>query len=74
VPKCHIELNIKLHTFSIVALDADQYFISKERFQYPFDGRLGGPQIYSRFGGKETNLEPAGNQTQMIQSFANNFN
>jgi hypothetical protein len=54
-------------------MEISMYFISKEIFQYPFDGRLGGPQIYSGFGVKEKNPAPAGNQTQMIQSFANNL-
>jgi hypothetical protein len=33
-------------------MEINMYFISKERYQYPFDGRLGGPLIYSGFGGE----------------------
>lgn len=54
-------------------MEINMYFISKERYQYPFDGRLGGPLIYSGFGGEQNNPTPDGTQIQMIQSFANNL-
>jgi hypothetical protein len=46
-------------------MEISLYFISKEKFQYT--------PVYSRFGGEENKPAPAGNQTQLIQYFANNL-
>jgi hypothetical protein len=42
-------------------MEITMYFISKEKFRYPIDGRLGGPPVYSGFGGKHNNPAPAWN-------------